>query len=58
MTETHRGSEDGFVVRCFYKGSHYDIADTLARAFINAGWAIQIPVSPAKDSNHVSNTTT
>lgn len=39
MLETRRGSEDGFVVRRFHKNHCYDIADTLARAFINAGWA-------------------
>lgn len=34
MLETRRGSEDGFVVRRFHKDHHYDIADTLAQAFI------------------------
>ena len=39
MLETRRGSEDGFVVRRFHKHHRYDVADTLARAFIAAGWA-------------------
>jgi len=41
MLETRRGSEDGFAVRCFEAGSNYDVADTLARAFISKGWAIE-----------------
>lgn len=43
MTQTRRGSEDGFALRCFHAGAYYDIADTLARRFIRAGWAIEIP---------------
>jgi hypothetical protein len=39
MLETRRGSEDGFAVRRFEKGEAYDVADTLARSFLNAGWA-------------------
>src|SRR5688500_13257611 len=41
MLETRRGSEDGFAVRCFQKDACYYIADTLARAFISAGWAVE-----------------
>lgn len=41
MLETRRGSEDGFVVRCFEKEQLYDVSDTLARAFIRSGWAIE-----------------
>lgn len=39
MLETRRGSEDGFIVRCFEAGGEYDIADSLARSFIQRGWA-------------------
>ena len=39
MLETLRGSEDGFLVRCFEKGHCYEVANLLACAFINAGWA-------------------
>lgn len=46
MLETRRGSEDGFVIRRFYRGAHYDVADTLARAFIREGWARACPDSP------------
>jgi hypothetical protein len=45
MLETRRGSEDGFAVRCFQQGQCYDMADTLARALINAGFAIE-PMAP------------
>jgi hypothetical protein len=41
MLETRRGSEDGFVVRRFEKGRHYDVADLLARMFIRFGWACE-----------------
>jgi hypothetical protein len=40
MLQTRRGSEDGFAVRRFYEGCVYDVADTLARIFINARWAV------------------
>ena len=39
MLQTRRGSEDGFTVRCFQAGKHYDVVDTLARSFIRARWA-------------------
>ena len=41
MLETHRGSEDGFVVRCFETGMFYEVADALARTFISRGWAAE-----------------
>jgi hypothetical protein len=50
MLETRRGSEDGFSVRRFLKDHFYDIADTLASAFINAGWALAVPI---KGNHHV-----
>lgn len=39
MKETRRGSEDGFVVRCYEQGQTYNIADGLAREFLGKGWA-------------------
>ncbi len=41
MLETRRGTEDGRVVRQFMAGETYDIADSLARAFLAAGFAIR-----------------
>lgn len=41
MLETRRGSEDGFAVRCFEGGRRYRVAESLARAFIRAGWATE-----------------
>lgn len=40
MLETRRGTEDGFSVRQFVRGREYEIADSLARAFLAAGWAV------------------
>ncbi|MDE3037138.1 MAG: hypothetical protein KGJ21_01585 [Pseudomonadota bacterium] len=50
MLDTRRGSEDGFVVRRFYKDCTYDVADSLAQAFIRAGWAIKLrePSPPSR----------
>ncbi len=39
MLGTHRGSEDGHVVKQFVKGIKYDVADNLARRFLNQGVA-------------------
>ncbi len=39
MLETRRGSEDGFAVKRFEKGEEYEVADTLARTFVNQGYA-------------------
>lgn len=41
MLETRSGCEDGFIVRYFRKHRTYELADTLARTFINAGWAVE-----------------
>lgn len=46
MLETRRGSEDGFVVRRFLRGHSYDLADTLARALIRAGYAAEAGGEP------------
>lgn len=51
MLDTRRGSEDGFIVRRFYKNQIYDIADSLAQAFIRAGYAI--PFHELKGTSHV-----
>lgn len=42
MLETRRGSEDGLCVRCFEAGGTYDVADSLARAFLAAGCATRL----------------
>lgn len=42
MLETRRGCEDGFAVKRFHKHVEYDMADGLARAFINDGYAVKI----------------
>lgn len=39
MTETRRGSEDGFSTRQFIEGQECDVTDSLAREFIHAGYA-------------------
>lgn len=51
MLETRRGSEDGFAVRQFLAGMTYEVADTLARSFLRAGWAIEPspPQQPTQD---------
>lgn len=48
MLETRRGSEDGHCVRRFEKHGSYDVADMLARAFLRAGWAIELPSNPSE----------
>lgn len=51
MLETRRGSEDGFVVRRFMQGETYDVADSLAKRFLNDGWAYNAePEAPASSS--------
>jgi hypothetical protein len=50
MIETRRGSEDGHTVRQFIKGSQYSVADTLARQFLNRGWAYNS--EPGEDETH------
>lgn len=50
MLDTRYGSEDGFVVRRFYRTQHYDMADSLAAAFIRLGVAEHIhTISPLAD---------
>ena len=39
MLEQRRGSEDGFKVRLFDENGVYDVADSLAGAFISEGSA-------------------
>ncbi|MDX1974466.1 MAG: hypothetical protein SFT92_02195 [Rickettsiales bacterium] len=43
MLSTHRGCEDGFVVRRYELGKTYHVADGLASAFIRKGWAKRAP---------------
>lgn len=45
MLATRRGSEDGHVVKRFYEGETYEVADTLARSFIANGWAYPVESS-------------
>ncbi len=40
MTQTRRGTEDGFTLKRYMKGETYDVLPSLARAFINQGWAV------------------
>jgi hypothetical protein len=42
MLTTRRGSEDGFLMRRFLCGGHYDIALPLAVHFLHQGWAIKV----------------
>ncbi len=42
MLQTRCGSEDGMVVRCFEAGTHYEIAENLARAFLREGSARRV----------------
>jgi len=46
MLETRRGSEDGFAVLRFEKGRRYEVAESLARAFIRCGWAMECDSGP------------
>jgi len=53
MKETRRGTEDGFKVTRYEYGKVYDVSDTLARTFINAGYASHhIEPLPASDKNN------
>ncbi|MHC5536703.1 hypothetical protein ACYOEI_00330 [Singulisphaera rosea] len=42
MLDTRRGSEDGFAVRRFHKGTTYEVGEGLARSFIRQGWATAV----------------
>lgn len=42
MLETRHGCEDGFRVRRFEKGKEYEVADTLAKSFLAAGFAVPV----------------
>lgn len=52
MTETRRGTENGFTVRLYLEGYTYEVEDHLARAFFAAGWAKPVrakkPAKPRK----------
>jgi hypothetical protein len=39
MLQTRKASEDGFIVKQFYAGQTYDIAESLARLFFAHGYA-------------------
>jgi len=43
MNETRRICDDGFTPRRLEKGQTYDLGDTMARAAIRQGWAIEAP---------------
>src|SRR6185312_15024163 len=45
MNETRRGSEDGFDVMRFEKGQTYEVADSLARSFLQNRWATVTPMT-------------
>lgn len=40
MLETRRGTEDGYTIRLYVRGETYNLGDTLAHAFLSAGFAI------------------
>ncbi len=42
MTQTRRGSENGFDIKRFHAAGIYDVADTLARYFLSMGWAKEV----------------
>jgi len=42
MLETRRGTENGVSIREYRAGEYYEVSDRLARAFIAAGFAIEI----------------
>lgn len=42
MKDTRRGSEDGFVVRRYYKDCIYNVAHTMGCYFITQGWAVAV----------------
>ena len=42
MLETKEGSPDGTVVNRYQKDQTYDVADSLAEAFVKEGWAKQV----------------
>jgi hypothetical protein len=50
MLETHRGSEDGHNQRRFEKNVRYNMADSLARSFLRAGWCIRTSAPLSEDA--------
>ena len=46
MTETRRGTEDGYVVQCFKRDEEYDVAPFMANQFIRNGWAKPVTIQP------------
>lgn len=42
MLETRRGTEDGFTIHQFIRDQEYDVAETLAHAFLAAGFAVPV----------------
>lgn len=45
MLETRQGSEHARGAQCFQHGRVYDVAQSFARAFIRAGYAIAWPIN-------------
>ncbi len=50
MLETRCGTENGFTIRRYCGGSEYDVADSLARSFLAAGFAVAITKSDGAES--------
>jgi len=46
MKETHRGSANGVDIQLYEAGKEYPIQPRLAKIFISAGWADEIPDKP------------
>lgn len=42
MLETRRGTEDGYTIRKYYRNEEYEMSDSLARAFLAAGFAVRV----------------
>ena len=49
MTQTRRGTEDGYTIRQYHRGETYDVRRSLAAQFLNRGWAYNAePFEPAE----------
>lgn len=54
MLSTHRGSEDGFDVRCYEQGHVYDVREGMGCEFLRKGWAVCAPASIADDMDELA----
>jgi len=42
MTQSRKGTEDGWVVKQFVKDKVYTVKESLARTFFANGWAVKL----------------